>query len=112
MEILVDIQVLEVSSRESSVCNDLDLSIANLGDGDGVTEVSDTAVNLDLVLKELLERGDVKDLVGGGLRSVDDELLTVSPKSPTPASSEEIEQWLTLFVTLACLPLADFYTKT
>jgi hypothetical protein len=46
----VDIQVLEVSSRELGVRNDLDLSITNLGDLNDVAEVSDTAVNLDLVL--------------------------------------------------------------
>ena len=50
--------------------NDLDLSVTNLGDLNGLTEVANTAVNLDLVLEELLE-----DLVAGGLRSVDDELI-------------------------------------
>lgn len=56
------------------MCDNLDLSLALLGDLDGITEVSDTAVNLDLVLEELLKGGDVEDLVAGGLRSVDDEL--------------------------------------
>lgn len=59
----MDIQVLEVSARELGVCNDLDLSIADLGDLDDITKVSDTAVNLDLVLEELLECGNVEDLV-------------------------------------------------
>jgi len=68
------VQVLEVSARELGVCDNLDLSLALLGDLDGITEVSDTAVNLDLVLEELLKGGDVEDLVAGGLRSVDDEL--------------------------------------
>jgi len=57
------------------VCGDLNLSVADILDLNDITEVSDTAVNLDLVLKELLEGGDVEDLVAGGLRSVDDELL-------------------------------------
>jgi len=57
------------------VRNDLDLSVTNLGDLNGLTEVANTAVNLDLVLEELLEGGDVEDLVAGGLRSVDDELI-------------------------------------
>lgn len=52
----------------------LNLSIADILDLNDIAEVSDTAVNLDLVLKELLEGGDVEDLVAGGLRSVNDEL--------------------------------------
>ena len=54
--------------------NDLDLAIANLGDDDVVAEVADTALDLDAVVEELLEGGDIEDLVAGGLRSVDDEL--------------------------------------
>ena len=67
-------QVLEVSSRELGVCGNLNLSIAKILDLHDITEVPDTAVNLDLVLKELLEGGDVEDLVACRLRSVDDEL--------------------------------------
>ena len=67
------IQVLEVSARELGVCDNLDLSLALLGDLDGITKVSNAAVNLDLVLEELLEGRDVEDLVACGLRSVDDE---------------------------------------
>jgi len=67
-------QVLEVSSRELGVCSNLNLSIAEILDLHDITEVPDTAVNLDLVLKELLEGGDVEDLVACRLRSVDDEL--------------------------------------
>lgn len=58
--------------------DDLDLAIADLRDRDGVTEVADTALDLDLVVKELLEGGDVEDLVGGRLRSVDDVLQKTS----------------------------------
>jgi hypothetical protein len=71
-------QVLEVSSRELGVRSDLNFSIADILDLYGIAKVSDTAVDLDLVLKELLEGGDVEDLVACGLRSVDDELFPLS----------------------------------
>lgn len=58
--------------------NDLDLAVALLGDLDGVTEVAGAAIDLDAVVKELLEGGDVEDLVAHGLRGVDDELRTTS----------------------------------
>lgn len=54
--------------------NDLNLAIANLGDDDVVTEVADTALDLDAVVEELLEGRDIEDLVACGLRSVDDVL--------------------------------------
>jgi len=75
-------QVLEVSSREVDVRNNLDLSIADLGDLHNITEVTNAAVDLDLVLEELLEGGDVEDLIACGLRSVDDELRVLSFHSP------------------------------
>jgi hypothetical protein len=71
----VNIQVLQVAAGELLVRNDLDLSIALLGDGNGVAEVTGAALNLDAVVKELLEGLDVEDLVVDGLRAVDDELL-------------------------------------
>lgn len=55
--------------------DDLDLALTDLGDGNDITKVSGAAVNLDLVLEELLESGDVEDLVRRWLGSVDDELL-------------------------------------
>ena len=54
--------------------DDLNLAIANLGDDDLVAEVTNAALNLDAVVEELLEGGDIEDLVVGGLRSVDDVL--------------------------------------
>lgn len=54
--------------------NDLDLAITDLGDLDGLAQVADAAVDLDLLVQELLEGGDIEDLVAGGLRGVDDEL--------------------------------------
>jgi hypothetical protein len=68
-------QVLEVATRELIVGGDLDLAITDLLDDNVVTEVVGAAVDLDAVLEELLEGGDVEDLVAGGLRSVDDVLL-------------------------------------
>lgn len=54
--------------------DDLNLSITDTLDLDLVTKVTDAVVNLDLVLEELLEGGDVEDLIGGWLGSVDDVL--------------------------------------
>jgi hypothetical protein len=56
------------------VGNDLDLALALLGDLDGVAEVANTAVDLDLLVQELLEGRNIEDLVARGLRGVDDEL--------------------------------------
>lgn len=69
------VQVLEVAARELIVGNDLDLALALLGDLDGLAQVADAALNLDLLVQELLEGRDIEDLVAGGLRGVDDELL-------------------------------------
>jgi hypothetical protein len=57
------------------VSDDLNLSITDTLDLDLVTKVTDAVVNLDLVLEELLEGGDVEDLIGGWLGSVDDVLM-------------------------------------
>jgi hypothetical protein len=54
--------------------NNLNLSIARLGDLNIVAEVADTSLDLDAVVQELLESGDVEDLVAGRLGGVDDEL--------------------------------------
>lgn len=70
-----NVQVLEVTTREGNVGDNLDLAITRLGDVDLVTEVTDTALDLDAVVEELLEGRDVEDLVARGLRSVDDELI-------------------------------------
>ena len=71
----VNVQVLEVATGELLVCDNLDLALALLGDGDGVPEVSSAALDLDAVVEELLEGLDVEDLVVHRLRAVDDELL-------------------------------------
>jgi NAD-dependent oxidoreductase involved in siderophore biosynthesis len=69
-----NVQVLEVATGELLVCDNLDLALALLGDGDGVSEVSGAALDLDAVVEELLEGLDIEDLVVHGLRAVDDEL--------------------------------------
>ena len=70
-----NLQVLQVAAGELLVSNDLDLSVTLLGDLDDIAEVTGAALDLDAVVKELLERLDVEDLVVDGLRAVDDELL-------------------------------------
>lgn len=54
--------------------DNLDLAISGGRDDDVVAQVVGAALNLDVVLEELLEGGDIEDLVAGRLRSVDDEL--------------------------------------
>jgi hypothetical protein len=71
---IINVQVLQVAAGELLVRNDLDLSIALLGDGNGVAKVTGAALDLDAVVQELLESLDVEDLVVDGLRAVDDEL--------------------------------------
>ena len=69
-----DSQVLEIPSRERLVGNDLDLALTLLRDDHGIAQVSDPPIDLDLVVKELLESRDIEDLVRGRLRGVDDKL--------------------------------------
>jgi hypothetical protein len=72
------------------VRSDLDLPITEILDQHNIAEVSDTIVNLDFVLKELLEGGDVEDLVACRLRSVDDELLFSSAQAVPRTASTQI----------------------
>lgn len=67
-------QVLEVSAGERNVSDDLNLAVTNLGDLNRFAKVAYTALNLDPIVKELLEGRDIEDLVVGGLRSIDDVL--------------------------------------
>jgi len=70
------------------VCKDLDLSITNVLDLDLVAEVTNTVIDLDLVLEELLEGGDVEDLVAGRLRGVDDVLRNIRIRSNSVAEAQ------------------------
>ena len=56
------------------MCHHLDLALSLLANLNGVAQVPDAAVYLDLVVEEFLKGRDIEDLVRGGLRSVDDEL--------------------------------------
>ena len=59
--------------REGALGGDGDLALV-AGDGDGIAEGSGLATgDLDALLQELLERGDVHDLVLDGLPAVDHE---------------------------------------
>lgn len=64
-------QVLQIPAREWNVRHHLDLAIANLGDIDGVAEVSHTPLNLDLVMQELFESREIENLVVDRLGTVD-----------------------------------------
>jgi len=68
------LQVLQVTTAELLVSNNLNLSLASLADLDDIAEVTGTALDLDAVVEELFEGGGVEDLVVDGLRAVDDVL--------------------------------------
>jgi hypothetical protein len=84
-----DVQVLEVATGDVGVRGDLDLAVASLLDDNVVAEVVGAALNLDALLEELFEGGDVEDLVVGGLRSVDDVLFSACQcrRPPTNVST-------------------------
>lgn len=84
-----DVQVFQVSPREVGVRNDLNLAIPLLTDLHRVAEVVGTIVDLDLIVQEFLERGDVEDLVRGGLGGVDDELFQ-KQEQQAPLWSEQL----------------------
>ena len=73
-----NVQVLEVTTGKLVVGGDLDLALTLLLDNNVVAEVVGAALNLDAVLEELLEGGDIEDLVAGRLRSIDDVLHDIS----------------------------------
>jgi hypothetical protein len=68
------VQVLKVTAGQVVVGSDGDLAVALLLDHNIVAQVVGAALNLDAVLEELLESGDIEDLVIGRLGGVDDEL--------------------------------------
>lgn len=57
------------------MCNNLNLPITLLADLDGVAKIAHSVIDLYLVVQELLESGDIEDLIGGGLGGIDDELF-------------------------------------
>lgn len=68
-------EVLEVTLGERNVGSDGDLGISTTGNLDGITKVVGAALDLDAIVKVLLESGGIEDLVVGGTRAVNDELL-------------------------------------
>lgn len=54
--------------------NHFNLSIALLAYLYGVPQIPSSIINLDFIMEELFEGGNIEDLVGGGLGSIDDEL--------------------------------------
>ena len=56
------------------MCHDLNLALSLLTNGDIIAQVSNAAIDLYSIVKELFESGDIEDLVGGGLGGIDDVL--------------------------------------
>lgn len=75
--------------------DNFDFTIANLGDGDAVTKVASSTLNLDAIVEEFLECGKIENLVADWLGAVDGVLY-----------SSVVEEWsifkvLTFEVVLA-----------
>ena len=88
----------------------LNFAISRLRDLDGIAEVTDAPVDLDLLVEELLEGADIENLVAGGLRGVDDELCrNYGQRTMTIAIRRGC---LTLLVTLGPLPLTPTFLCT
>ena len=68
-------KVLEVTLGELLVGGDGDLGIITTDNGHLVSEATSATLDLDAVVKELLESSGIKDLVTGGTRAVDGELV-------------------------------------
>lgn len=66
-------QVLDVALGERKLSSDVNLGLV-AGHSDLAAELASLAVDLDLVVQELLESGRVEDLVLNGLPAVDGEL--------------------------------------
>lgn len=113
---LKNIQVLQVAAGERDVRDDLDLSIADLRDGNVVAQVARAAFDLDAVVEELLERREVEDLVADGLAAVDGVLFWRTTKSVLMIQNGGggREEWMahTLLVTFALAPLPRAYMFT
>jgi hypothetical protein len=95
-------QVLEVATGELLVGDDVHLAIAGLGDDNGVAEVTGTAINLDAIVEELLEGGDVEDLVVDRLRGVDGELKSSASQSSAIPPRFNISTGVHTFLVIFC----------
>lgn len=72
--ILLSVTYLQVALREGDLRSEDEL-VALLGELDRVTKLARLAVNLDAVVEELLEGGGIEDVVVGGDRVVNVELV-------------------------------------
>ena len=68
-------KVLEVTLGELLVGGDGDLGIITTDNGHLIGETTGAALDLDAIVKELLESSGIKDLVTGGTGAVDGELV-------------------------------------
>jgi len=98
------VQVFEVSSREWDVGNNLDLAITNRGDLDLVAEVASAALDLDALVQELLEGGEIEDLVANRLAAVDGVLTRYKPQCPRWIWMFSSRTFLVTLEPLVCLP--------
>lgn len=71
-------QVLQISSRERNMADDLNLPLSTLADRNLITQVPSSSLNLDLIMQKLLECGEVEDFIGYWLAAVDCILASVS----------------------------------
>lgn len=78
----------------------LELPIADLRDADVVPEVAGAALDLDTVVEELFERGQVEDLVADRLAAVD---CVLGSKSANLRASCSRETWTCLLGDLCRL---------
>lgn len=76
------------------MCDDLNFSTTNLRDLDVVAEVTGTAFDLDAVVQELLEGGQVEDLVAHGLAAVDGVLSQFISTSNTGPGNRGVSPYL------------------
>jgi len=68
-------EVLEVTLREGDGRSDRKFAGTFTGELDVLTELTSLSLDLDVVYEELLVGGSIEDLVVGGSRVVDEELL-------------------------------------
>lgn len=82
--------------------NDLYLSVSLLRYLHNIAEIPNAPVDLDLVVEELLEGGDIEDFVACGLGGIDDELCNATVREKSTGLGENN---LTFLVIFCCFPL-------
>lgn len=63
------------------MCNNFDLAAFYLANLDSISKVTGSVIHLNLVMKELLEGGNIEDLIARWLGCIDDELLYINETS-------------------------------